>query len=438
MLFTLTRGICRASPLLRTTARPASSAPSRLQPRGSSTSEELFSLEHKYGAHIYHPVPVILDRGEGVFVWDVEGHQYYDFLSACSSLNHGHRHPSILAALHAQTSKLTQTSRAFHNSLLGQYEEYICTLFGYNKVLPTNTGTEGGETACKLARSWAYKVKGVPKYGAKIIFAHGNFWGRTMAAFSSSSDVSSTEDFGPFMPGFQLIPYNDIPALERALQDPHTAAFMVEPIQGDGGVVVPDPGYLIQIRQLCNKHNVLWIADEVQTGMGRTGRRLAVDHENVRPDILILGKSLSGGVYPVSAVLCDDHIMSTIRVGQYGSTFGGNPVACRVAMAALQVMEEEKLAENAAIMGRVLHSGLSKLPKDVVKEVRGRGLLQGLVIRETKDWDAWKVCLRLRDNGLLAKNTSHGSVIRLAPPLIIKEHEMQECVDIIQRTIMSF
>ncbi|KAK7884096.1 hypothetical protein WMY93_027219 [Mugilogobius chulae] len=374
----------------------------------------------------------------GVFVWDVEGNQFYDFLSACSSMNHGHRHPRILSALHAQTSRLTQTSRAFHNSLLGLYEEYICTLFGYDKVLPTNTGTEGGETACKLARSWAYRVKAVPKYQAKIIFAHGNFWGRTMSAFSCSSDVSSTEDFGPYTPGLELIPYNHVPTLERALQDPHTAAFMVEPIQGDGGVVVPDPGYLTQVRHLCDKYNVLWIADEVQTGLGRTGLRLAVDHEKVRPDILILGKSLSGGVYPVSAVLCDDHISSTIRVGQYGSTFGGNPVACRVAMEALQVLEEEKLAENAARMGRLLRDGLSKLPKDVVREVRGKGLLQGLVVTQTKDWDAWKVCLRLRDNGLLAKNTSHGSVIRLAPPLTIKEHQMQECVDIIQRTIMSF
>uniref|UniRef100_A0A8C6U6S2 Ornithine aminotransferase n=1 Tax=Neogobius melanostomus TaxID=47308 RepID=A0A8C6U6S2_9GOBI len=403
-MFPVTRCLSQTTPLLlRALARPASSAPPRLQPGGGSTSEELFCLEHKYGASIYKPVPVILERGEGVFVWDVEGHQYYDFLSACSSLNHGHRHPRILSALHAQTAKLTQVSRAFHNSLLGLYEEHICRLFGYDKVLPTNTGTEGGETACKLARSWAYNVKGVPKYRAKIVFAHGNFWGRTMAAFSSSSDVSSTEDFGPYMPGFELIPYNDIPALEKALQDPHTAAFMTDRF-------VPQ---------------VLWMADEVQTGMGRTGRRLAVDHENVHPDILILGKSLSGGVYPVSAVLFDDHIASCIRVGQYGSTFGG-------------VMEEEKLAENAAVMGQLLHKGLSKLPKDVVQEVRGRGLLQGLVIRETKDWDAWKVCLRLRDNGLLAKNTSHGSVIRLAPPLIIKEHQMQECVDIIQRTIMSF
>uniref|UniRef100_A0AAV2M0X7 Ornithine aminotransferase n=1 Tax=Knipowitschia caucasica TaxID=637954 RepID=A0AAV2M0X7_KNICA len=265
----------------------------------------------------------------------------------------------------------------------------------------------------------------------------GNFWGRTLAAFSSSSDICITEAFGPYMPGFELIPYDHIPALETALQDPHTAAFMVEPIQGDGGVVVPNPGYLTQIRNLCNKYNVLWIADEVQTGMGRTGRRLAVDHESVRPDILILGKSLSGGVYPVSAVLFDDHITSSIRVGQYGSTFGGSPVACAVAMAALQVMEEEKLAENAAAMGRLLQSGLSKLPKDVVQEVRGRGLLQGLVITQTKDWDAWRLCLRLRDNGLLAKNTSHGSVIRLAPPLTITEHQMQECVDIIQRSIMS-
>ncbi|XP_036828503.1 ornithine aminotransferase, mitochondrial-like isoform X2 [Oncorhynchus mykiss] len=300
-----------------------------------------------------------------------------------------------------------------------------------------NTGVEGGETACKLARKWAYTVKGVPKNQAKIIFANGNFWGRTMAAISSSTDPSSYEGFGPFMPGFGLIPYNDIAALEKALQDPNVAAFMVEPIQGEAGVVVPDPGYLATVRQLCTRNNVLFIADEVQTGLARTGRRLAVDHEEVRPDIVILGKALSGGVYPVSAVLCDDEVMLTIKPGEHGSTYGGNPLACGVAMAALEVLEEEKLAENAEKMGQLLRSELSKLPKEIVPIVRGKGLLNAIVIKETKDYDAWRVCMRLRDNGLLAKPT-HGDIIRLAPPLIIKDHEVRECADIIQRTIMSF
>ncbi|XP_038838658.1 ornithine aminotransferase, mitochondrial isoform X2 [Salvelinus namaycush] len=300
-----------------------------------------------------------------------------------------------------------------------------------------NTGVEGGETACKLARKWAYTVKGVPKNQAKIIFANGNFWGRTMAAISSSTDPSSYEGFGPFMPGFGLIPYNDIPALEKALRDPNVAAFMVEPIQGEAGVVVPDPGYLTTVRRLCTQNNVLFIADEVQTGLARTGRRLAVDHEEVRPDMVILGKALSGGVYPVSAVLCDDEVMLTIRPGEHGSTYGGNPLACGVAMAALEVLEEEKLAENAENMGQLLRSELSKLPKEIVPIVRGKGLLNAIVIKETKDYDAWRVCMRLRDNGLLAKPT-HGDIIRLAPPLIIKDHEVRECADIIQRTIMSF
>ncbi|KAM9558719.1 ornithine aminotransferase, mitochondrial isoform 2-T4 [Salvelinus alpinus] len=300
-----------------------------------------------------------------------------------------------------------------------------------------NTGVEGGETACKLARKWGYTVKGVPKNQAKIIFANGNFWGRTMAAISSSTDPSSYEGFGPFMPGFGLIPYNDITALEKALRDPNVAAFMVEPIQGEAGVVVPDPGYLTTVRRLCTQNNVLFIADEVQTGLARTGRRLAVDHEEVRPDIVILGKALSGGVYPVSAVLCDDEVMLTIRPGEHGSTYGGNPLACGVAMAALEVLEEEKLAENAEKMGQLLRSELSKLPKEIVPIVRGKGLLNAIVIKETKDYDAWRVCMRLRDNGLLAKPT-HGDIIRLAPPLIIKDHEVRECADIIQRTIMSF
>ncbi|MCI4384614.1 hypothetical protein PGIGA_G00040780 [Pangasianodon gigas] len=439
------------------------------------SSEEVFSREERYGAHNYHPLPVALHRGEGIHVWDVEGRRYFDFLSAYSAVNQGHCHPKIVAALNEQASRLTLTSRAFYNDVLGEYEEYVTSLFRYNKVLPMNTGVEGGETACKLARKWAYGVKGVPQYQAKIIFAQGNFWGRTMAAISSSNDPSSYEGFGPFMPGFELVPYNDVPALEKALQDPNVAAFMVEPIQGEAGVVVPDAGYLSKVRELCTKYNVLFIADEVQTGLARTGRRLAVDHENVRPDLVVLGKALSGGVYPVSAVLCDDEVMLTIKPGEHGSTYGGNPLACRVAIAALQVsavlcddevmltikpgehgstyggnplacrvaiaalqvMEEEKLAENAAKMGKILRAELNKLPKEIVTVVRGKGLLNAIIIKETKDYDAWRVCLRLRDNGLLAKPT-HGHIIRLAPPLIIKEDEIRECAEIIQRTILSF
>eukprot|EP00066_Takifugu_rubripes_P000578 XP_003961200.1 PREDICTED: ornithine aminotransferase, mitochondrial [Takifugu rubripes] len=418
-------------------SRPASTAASKTNTEHPLTPEQIFAREDKHGAHNYHPLPVALEKGKGIYVWDVEGNRYYDFLSAYSAVNQGHCHPKIIAALNAQASKLTLTSRAFYNNVLGAYEEYITNLFGYDKVLPMNTGVESGETACKLARRWAYTVKGVPKNKAKIIFANGNFWGRTMAAISSSTDPSSYEGFGPFMPGFDLVPYNDVPSLEKALQDPNTAAFMVEPIQGEAGVVVPDPGYLTTIRELCTKYNVLWIADEVQTGLGRTGRRLAVDHEEVRPDIVLLGKALSGGTYPVSAVLCDDEIMLTIKPGEHGSTFGGNPIACQVAMAALEVMEEERLAENAQRMGELLRSELSKLPKDIVTTVRGKGLLNAIIIKETKDYDAWKVCLRLRDNGLLAKPT-HGDIIRLAPPLTINEEELHECVEIIQRTIMSF
>ncbi|XP_067100871.1 ornithine aminotransferase, mitochondrial [Osmerus mordax] len=417
--------------------RPASSAASKLMLERLLTSEEVYAREEKYGAHNYHPLPVALERAEGLYVWDVEGRRYYDFLSAYSAVNQGHCHPKIIAALNAQASRLTLTSRAFYNDVLGAYEEYITTMFGYDKVLPMNTGVEGGETACKLARKWAYTVKGVPKNQAKIIFANGNFWGRTMAAISSSTDPSSYEGFGPFMPGFEIIPYNSIPALENALQDTNVAAFMVEPIQGEAGVVVPDPGYLTKVRELCTKHNVLFIADEVQTGLARTGRRLAVDHEAVRPDLVVLGKALSGGVYPVSAVLCDDEVMLTIKPGEHGSTYGGNPLACRVAIAALEVLEEEKLAENAERMGQLLRSELNKLPKDIVTAVRGKGLLNAIVIKETKDYDAWRVCMHLRDNGLLAKPT-HGDIIRLAPPLIIKEHEVRECVDIIQKTILSF
>ncbi|KAM9425978.1 ornithine aminotransferase, mitochondrial isoform 1-T2 [Pholidichthys leucotaenia] len=441
MIVQLGRGLNRVAPILRRSIHSSlclvSTATSRKRVDGPPSSEEIYAREAKYGAHNYHPLPVALERGQGIYVWDVEGNRYYDFLSAYSAVNQGHCHPKIIAALNTQVSKLTLTSRAFFNDVLGEYEELITKMFSYDKVLPMNTGVEAGETALKLARKWAYTVKGVPKNKAKIIFANGNFWGRTLAAISSSTDPSSYEGFGPYMIGFELIPYNDIPALEKALQDQNVAAFMVEPIQGEAGVVVPDQGYLTKVRELCTKYNVLWIADEVQTGLARTGRRLAVDHEEVRPDIVMLGKALSGGVYPVSAVLCDNEIMLTIKPGEHGSTYGGNPVACRVAIAALQVLEEEKLAENAQRMGKQLRAELNKLPKDIVTTVRGKGLLNAVVIKETKDCDAWKVCLRLRDNGLLAKPT-HGDIIRLAPPLIIKEHELQECTDIIQRTILSF
>ncbi|XP_039625510.1 ornithine aminotransferase, mitochondrial [Polypterus senegalus] len=429
-----------AIPLIRRACpkvRHASTAASKRNASKNLSSEDVFAREEKYGAHNYHPLPVALQRGEGIYVWDVEGRRYFDFLSAYSAVNQGHCHPKIISALTEQCSKLTLTSRAFYNDVLGEYEEYITSLFNYNKVLPMNTGVEAGETACKLVRKWAYTVKGVPKYKAKIIFATGNFWGRTLSAISSSTDPSSYEGFGPFMPGFELIPYNDIPALERALQDDNVAAFMVEPIQGEAGVIVPDEGYLSSVRELCTRHNVLFIADEIQTGLGRTGKRLTVNYENVRPDLVMLGKALSGGIYPVSAVLCDDEIMLTIKPGEHGSTYGGNPLACRVAIAALEVIENEKLAENSYKMGKLLRSELMKLPSDIVTTVRGKGLLNAIVIKETKDYNAWKVCLRLRDHGLLAKPT-HGDIIRLAPPLTIKEDEIRECVDIIQKTILSF
>ncbi|GAB1292802.1 Ornithine aminotransferase, mitochondrial [Apodemus speciosus] len=351
-------------------------------------------------------------QGKGIYMWDVEGRQYFDFLSAYGAVSQGHCHPKIIDAMKSQVDKLTLTSRAFYNNVLGEYEEYITKLFNYNKVLPMNTGVE-------------------------IVFAVGNFWGRTLSAISSSTDPTSYDGFGPFMPGLETIPYNDLPALERALQDPNVAAFMVEPIQGEAGVIVPDPGYLTGVRELCTRHQVLFIADEIQTGLARTGRWLAVDHENVRPDIVLLGKALSGGLYPVSAVLCDDEIMLTIKPGEHGSTYGGNPLGCRIAIAALEVLEEENLAENADKMGAILRKELMKLPSDVVTAVRGKGLLNAIVIRETKDCDAWKVCLRLRDNGLLAKPT-HGDIIRLAPPLVIKEDEIRESVEIINKTILSF
>ena len=399
--------------------------------------EEYIALEDKYGAHNYHPLPVVLAKGEGVFVWDVEGKKYYDFLSSYSAVNQGHCHPKIVAALKEQADTLTLTSRAFHNDVLGQYEEFVTKLFGYDKVLPMNTGVEGGETANKLARKWGYMKKGIEKNKARIIFAKGNFWGRTLAAISSSDDPSSYEGFGPFMPGYDLIPYNDLDALETELKDFNVCAFMVEPIQGEAGVVVPDEGYLAGVRKLCNKYNVLFIADEVQTGIARTGKMLACDYENARPDLLILGKAISGGVFPVSAVLADDEIMLCIQPGEHGSTFGGNPLACKVAQAALEVVIDENLAENAYRLGKIFRKELRAFDNDMITLVRGKGLLNAIVIKPKNGKEAWDVCLKLRDNGLLAKPT-HGDIIRFAPPLVITEEQLMECISIIKKTILSF
>lgn len=399
--------------------------------------EEYIALEDKYGAHNYHPLPVVLAKGEGVFVWDVEGKKYYDFLSSYSAVNQGHCHPKIVAALKLQADTLTLTSRAFHNDVLGQYEEFVTKLFGYDKVLPMNTGVEGGETANKLARKWGYMKKGIEKNKARIIFAKGNFWGRTLAAISSSDDPSSYEGFGPFMPGYDLIPYNDLDALEKELKDFNVCAFMVEPIQGEAGVVVPDEGYLAGVRKLCNKYNVLFIADEVQTGIARTGKMLACDYEDARPDLLILGKAISGGVFPVSAVLADDEIMLCIQPGEHGSTFGGNPLACKVAQAALEVVIDENLAENAYRLGKIFRSELRAFDNDMITLVRGRGLLNAIVIKPKDGKEAWDVCLKLRDNGLLAKPT-HGDIIRFAPPLVITEEQLMDCIAIIKKTILSF
>ncbi len=405
------------------------------------SSQLAIELEARHGAHNYHPLPVVLARGEGVFLWSPEGTRYFDFLSAYSAVNQGHCHPKIVVALQSQAEKLTLTSRAFHNDVLGVYEKYITDLLGYDKVLPMNTGVEAGETAIKLCRKWAYTVKGIPEDQAKILFVAGNFWGRTLAAISSSTDPSSYKGFGPFLPGYEVIPYNDLPALELALRDPHVAGFMVEPIQGEAGVVVPDAGYLRKAWEMCQASNALFIADEVQTGLARTGKMLACDHEGVRPDILILGKALSGGVLPVSAVLCDDEIMLSIRPGEHGSTYGGNPLACAVAMAALEVLIEEHLAENAEKLGHLFRARMEEIiarrPELVVK-VRGKGLLNALVVNDTEEsHTAWDICLKLRDNGLLAKPT-HGNIIRFAPPLVITEAQMETCCEIIEKTLLEF
>ena len=401
------------------------------------TSEDLIALEDRYGAHNYHPLPVVLAKGDGVFVWDVEGKKYYDFLSAYSAVNQGHCHPKIINALKLQAEKLTLTSRAFYNDSLGEYERYITSLFGYDKVLPMNTGVEGGETANKLARKWGYLKKNIQENKARIIFAKGNFWGRTLAAISSSDDPISYTGFGPYMPGYDLIPYNDLDALENELKDPNVCAFMVEPIQGEAGVIVPNDGYLKGVSDLCKKYNVLFIADEVQTGIGRTGKMLACDHENVKPDILILGKALSGGVFPVSAVLADDHIMMCIKPGEHGSTFGGNPLACKVAKAALDVIIDEELSENANRLGKIFRKELELIESDMISIVRGKGLLNAIVIKPKNGKEAWDVCIKMRDNGLLAKPT-HGDIIRFAPPLVITEDQLIECVNIIKTTLLSF
>ena len=400
----------------------------------SSNAQYFLDLEDQFGAHNYHPIPVVLEKGEGVYLYDVDGKKYFDFLSGYSAVNQGHCHPAIIKTLQEQANKLTLTSRAFHNNLLGEYEQYITKYFGYDKVLPMNTGVEGGETAIKLARRWGYAVKGIPENQAKIIFAEGNFWGRTLAAISSSTDPSSFKGFGPYMPGFGIVAYNDLNALEDQLKDPNVAAFMVEPIQGEAGVVIPDEGYLKGIRDLCTKYNVLFIADEIQTGLARTGKMLACDHENVRPDILILGKALSGGTLPVAAVLADDIIMLQIKPGEHGSTYGGNPLACAVAMKSLEVLKTERMAENAEAMGKILRAEIEKLNSPLIKLVRGKGLLNAIVINHSDPEVSWELCLHLKDLGLLAKPT-HGDKIRFAPPLIINEAQIKEAVGIIAEAL---
>jgi len=393
--------------------------------------------EERYGAHNYHPLPVVLEKGEGVYVWDVEGKRYFDFLSAYSAVNQGHCHPAIVKALADQAQVLTLTSRAFYNSALGEYEEFITRYFGYDKILPMNTGAEADETAIKLCRKWAYKVKGVPDNQAKIIVCANNFHGRTITIISMSTDPEARKEYGPYTPGFITIPYNDLSALEKALEDPNVAGFLVEPIQGEAGVMVPDEGYIKGAYELCRKRNVLFIADEIQTGIARTGKLLACDHENVHPDVLILGKALSGGVFPISAVLADDEIMLTIKPGEHGSTFGGNPIAAKVAMAALKVVKDEKLADNAEKLGHIFREELRSIQSEMIELVRGKGLLNAVVIRPKGGKTAWDVCVAMKDNGLIAKPT-HGHIIRFAPPLVITEEELNEAIGIIKETFKLF
>ncbi|GAB4495580.1 MAG: ornithine--oxo-acid transaminase [Saprospiraceae bacterium] len=407
----------------------------------AATSADLMELEDRYNAHNYHPIPVVLERGRGVHVWDVEGKRYYDFLSAYSAVNQGHCHPRIIRALTEQAQKLTLTSRAFYNNLLGVYAEFITHFFGYDRVLPMNTGVEGVETAIKIARKWAYNIKGVPDGQAKIIFVEGNFHGRTLGAISASTDPSSRKGFGPYVPGYEVIPYNDLAALKKALQDPTVAGFLVEPIQGEAGVFVPDENYLPRAFEMCREHHVLFIADEVQTGIARTGRLLCCDHYGFKPDILVLGKALSGGVLPVSAVLSSDEVMLTIQPGEHGSTFGGNPLACAVAMEALKVVEDEKLAENAEALGKIFRMRMEALKNkrpDLVTVVRGKGLLNAIVINDSEDSEtAWNICLALAENGLLAKPT-HGNIIRFAPPLVMTREQLEECCSIIEQVILGW
>ncbi len=408
----------------------------------TKNSQYFIELEEKHGAHNYHPLPVVLDKGEGVFVWDVEGKKYYDFLSAYSAVNQGHSHPKIVDALVNQAKKLALTSRAFYNSNLGEYEKKITTLFGFDKVLPMNSGAEAVETAVKLARKWSYEVKGISENAAKIVVCENNFHGRTTTIVSFSNDPDANKNYGPFTPGFVKIPYNDLAALEEVLKNDaqNIAAFLVEPIQGEAGVYVPDENFLKNALELCKKHNVLFIADEVQTGIARTGKLIACHHEDVQPDILILGKALSGGMYPVSAVLTNDEIMNVIKPGQHGSTFGGNPIACAVAIAALDVVEEEKLSERAEELGKLFRSEIEKLieKSDLITKVRGKGLLNAILINDTPESStAWNLCLQLKENGLLAKPT-HGNIIRLAPPLVITEEQLLDCVKIIEKTILDF
>ncbi|HBE41399.1 MAG TPA: ornithine--oxo-acid transaminase [Bacteroidales bacterium] len=400
-------------------------------------TQDYINREDKFGAHNYHPLPVVLDRGEGPFVWDVEGKRYYDFLSAYSAVNQGHCHPGIIKALTDQAARLTLTSRAFYNSVLGEYEEYVTGYFKYDKVLPMNSGAEADETALKLCRKWAYKKKGIEQNKAKIIACAGNFHGRTITIISMSTDPDATNDYGPFTPGFIIIPYNDVDALENALSDPDVAGFLVEPIQGEAGVFVPDDGYLRKSYDLCKKHNVLFIADEVQTGLCRTGKLLACDHEGVRPDILILGKALSGGVMPISAVLADDDIMLTIKPGEHGSTFGGNPLAAKVAIASLEVLKNENLAENADRLGKIFRNEMKSIKSDMIELVRGKGLLNAVVIKPKGGKTAWDVCLAMKDKGLIAKPT-HEHIIRFAPPLVINEEQLMEAVSYIREAFKLF
>lgn len=406
----------------------------------TANAQRVINTEDRYGAHNYHPLPVVLEKGEGVFVWDTDGKKYYDFLSAYSAVNQGHCHPVIISALNDQARNLTLTSRAFYNNVLGEYEKYATEYFGFDKLLPMNTGAEGVETALKLCRKWAYEKKGISADKAKILVCEGNFHGRTTTIISFSNDPEARNNFGPYTPGFEAIPYNDLAALEKALQDPNVAGFLVEPIQGEAGVNVPDDGYLTKARELCREYNALFIADEIQTGIARTGKLLAIDHENIKPDILILGKALSGGVLPVSAVLADDEIIMCIKPGEHGSTFGGNPLACKVAMAALEVVKNEKLAENAQRLGAIFRAELQSFidQNELVTTVRGKGLLNAIIINDSSDSKtAWNICLKLASKGLLAKPT-HGNIIRFAPPLVMTEEQLRDCIRIIKETLSEF